>query len=72
MKSAIKKANEIAENDLAKYMVRQQFDNPANPEAHEQTDGPQKIWRQIPRVQLMRAGQWHWHGWQLDRCLTLH
>lgn len=44
MTGAIEKAHEIAASDPDKYLVLQQFDNPANPIAHEQTTGPE-IWR---------------------------
>lgn len=44
MSGAIEKAHEIAATDPDKYLVLQQFDNPANPIAHEQTTGPE-IWR---------------------------
>lgn len=44
MTGAIEKAHEIAASDPGKYLVLQQFDNPANPIAHEQTTGPE-IWR---------------------------
>ncbi|QOL24728.1 cysteine synthase A [Thalassotalea sp. LPB0316] len=43
MKGAIEKAKEIAESD-EKYVLLGQFDNPANPEIHEQTTGPE-IWQ---------------------------
>ncbi len=44
MKGAIEKAHEIAATNPAKYLVLQQFDNPANPDAHEKHTGPE-IWR---------------------------
>jgi len=43
MKGAIKKATEIYESDKQRYFMPQQFDNPANPEIHEKTTGPE-IW----------------------------
>ena len=42
MSGAIAKAEEIAASD-AKYVLLQQFKNPANPAIHEQTTGPE-IW----------------------------
>lgn len=42
MKAAIEKAAEIVANSPNAFMV-QQFDNPANPEIHEKTTGPE-IW----------------------------
>jgi len=44
MKGAIKKATEIYESDKHHYFLPQQFDNPANPEIHEKTTGPE-IWQ---------------------------
>lgn len=41
MKGAVEKAKELAEEKG--YLLLQQFDNPANPEIHEKTTGPE-IW----------------------------
>ena len=43
MPGAIAKAKEIAATDPGKYFMPGQFDNPANPEIHEKTTGPE-IW----------------------------
>ena len=43
MPGAIAKAKEIAESEPAKYFMPGQFENPANPEIHFKTTGPE-IW----------------------------
>ncbi|ATE60645.1 cysteine synthase A [Thauera sinica] len=44
MSGAIAKAEEIAASDAGKYVLLQQFKNPANPGIHESTTGPE-IWQ---------------------------
>ncbi|BCS53383.1 cysteine synthase A [Geobacter sp. SVR] len=43
MKGAINRAEEIAASDPQRWFIPQQFKNPANPEIHEKTTGPE-IW----------------------------
>lgn len=56
MKGAITKAEEIVNSNPKKYLLLQQFNNPANPEIHEKTTGPE-IWEDTDgNVDVVVAG----------------
>ena len=56
MKGAIAKAEEIQASDPSRYLILQQFSNPANPAIHEQTTGPE-IWEDTDgAVDVLIAG----------------
>ena len=56
MKGAIAKAEEIQASDPDRYLILQQFSNPANPEIHEKTTGPE-IWEDTDgNVDVLIAG----------------
>ena len=56
MPGAIAKAKEIAESDPKKYFMPGQFENPANPEIHFKTTGPE-IWNDCDgEIDVLVAG----------------
>lgn len=56
MKGAIAKAEELVASNPEHYFMPQQFDNPANPEIHEKTTGPE-IWMDTDgEVDILVAG----------------
>ncbi len=56
MNGAIAKAKELVASDPARYLLLQQFENPANPAAHEKTTGPE-IWRDTEgRIDMLVSG----------------
>lgn len=56
MKGAVRRAEEIAASDPKRWFLPQQFKNPANPEIHERTTGPE-IWADTDgKVDVLVAG----------------
>src|ERR1700722_17795181 len=56
MAGAISKAQELVDTDPDRYVMLQQFDNPANPEIHAKTTGPE-IWNDTDgKVDVLISG----------------
>jgi cysteine synthase A len=56
MGGAIAKAQELLDADPQRYVMLQQFDNPANPEIHQKTTGPE-IWNDTDgKVDVLISG----------------
>ena len=56
MPGAIAKAKELAEAEPEKFLLLQQFENPANPRIHEETTGPE-IWHDTDgQIDVLVAG----------------
>jgi cysteine synthase A len=62
MKGAVDEAVRLATENPELYFLPQQFENPANPQIHVDTTGPE-IWQATNgQVDILSCGCWYWRN----------